>query len=157
MQFILSNTYLAQKRTKGFILQHIWLAGVCLGFPTKCLTFFMSAIFIYYTTDCTFFLHVLSNEKAKILSKATDTNSHCPHQGSPPTLQDLPLISWEWSDETNPRRKLSHLHHSWYQILGDTMMYVWQRYLFFWKCNKDPPKASGFHKCGISAAELISL
>lgn len=47
MQFILSNTYLAQKRTKGFILQHTWLAGVCLGFPTKCLTFSMSAIFIY--------------------------------------------------------------------------------------------------------------
>lgn len=116
----------------------------------------MSAIFIYHTTDCLFFLYVLSKEKAKILSKATVTNSHCPQQGSPPPLPDLPLISWEWSDETDPRRKLSHLHYSCSQTSGDTIMDVWKRYLFFWKCNKDPPKPLD-STSGISAAGLISL
>jgi len=121
----------------------------------------MSVIFIYYTTDYIILKYILSNEKSKIeqgnsiiflryklmLSKTKITT----------ILQDLPLISWKWSDETNSRRKLSHLLYSWYQIFGDTIMYLWQRYLFFRMCNKDSPRAvwcQAVNKRGRYAAEL---
>lgn len=117
----------------------------------------MPAIFIYYITDYTFFLYVLSNEKAKIwarqqikltLSTARMTTKH------PKT--------YHWSRENEVMKRIpggswAIYTCSWHQTAGDTIMYVWQRYLFFWKSNKDPPKPLDSKKCGISAAGLISL
>lgn len=100
----------------------------------------MPAIFIYYITDYMFFLYVLSNEKAKIwarqqirltLSTARMTTKH------PKT--------YHWSRENEVMKRIpggswAIYTCSWHQTAGDTIMYVWQRYLFFWKSNKDPPK-----------------
>lgn len=100
----------------------------------------MPAIFIYYITDYMFFLYVLSNEKAKIwarqqirlmLSTARMTTKHSK--------------TYHWSRENEVMKRIpggswAIYTCSWHQTAGDTIMYVWQRYLFFWKSNKDPPK-----------------
>lgn len=71
----------------------------------------MSALFIYYKTGYMFFLYILSNEKTRILSKATDTNSQWPQQGSPPTIPRLTtdLLRMKWWNESQEEAEPSTL------------------------------------------------
>lgn len=58
-----------------------------------------------------FFLYILSNEKTRIPSKATDTNSQWPQQGSPPTIPRLTtdLLRMKWWNESQEEAEPSTL------------------------------------------------
>lgn len=118
----------------------------------------MSALFIYYTTGYMFFLYTLSNEKKKNSEqgnryKLTLATARITTTNTCRLTTDPVRMKWwnESQEEAEPSTPQLVPDLRWHNYVRVTVLSV------LLDMQQRSPKASGFHKCGVSAAGLISL